>query len=60
MDGIHQLANLGYVGVEGIDIVPHKRRPGRELPEQHKQDNLLAPASARPSNAPWHTCPGGS
>lgn len=41
MDGIHQLADLGYVGVEGIDIVPHKRRPGRELPERYKQDNLV-------------------
>jgi hypothetical protein len=41
MNGIHQLADLGYIGVEGIDIVPHKRRPGRELPERHKQDNLV-------------------
>jgi len=41
MDGIHQLADLGYVGVEGIDIVPHKRRPKRNLPKRHKQDNLL-------------------
>jgi hypothetical protein len=41
MDGIHQLADLGYVGVEGIDIVPYKRRPGRDLPDRHKRDNAL-------------------
>jgi hypothetical protein len=41
MDGIHHLADLGYVGVEGIDTVPHKRRPRRDLPKRHKQDNLL-------------------
>lgn len=41
MDGIHQLADLGYVGVEGIDLVPYKRLPGRDLPERHKKDNAL-------------------
>jgi DDE superfamily endonuclease len=41
MNGIHQLADLGYVGVEGIDIVPYKRLPGRELPGNHKRDNAL-------------------
>ena len=41
MNGIHQLADLGYVGVEGIDLVPHKRLPGRDLPENHKRDNTL-------------------
>jgi hypothetical protein len=41
MDGVHQLADLGYVGVEGIDLVPYKRRPGRDLHENHKRDNML-------------------
>jgi hypothetical protein len=41
MHGIHQLADLGYVGVEGVDLVPHRRLPGRELPEHHKRDNAL-------------------
>jgi hypothetical protein len=41
MDGIHQLADLGYVGVEGVDLVPYKRLPGRDLPENHKRDNAL-------------------
>jgi hypothetical protein len=38
MNGIHQ---LGYVGVEGVDPVPHRRRAGRELPENYKRDNAL-------------------
>jgi hypothetical protein len=41
MHGLHQLADLGYVGVEGIDLVPHKRQPGRDLHENHKRDNML-------------------
>lgn len=28
---IHSLADLGYVGVDGIDIAPIKKMPGREL-----------------------------
>lgn len=41
MNGIHQLADLGYVGVEGIDLVPYKRRPSSDLHENHKRDNKL-------------------
>src|SRR6185312_6093260 len=41
MDGIHQLADLGYLGVEGVDLVAYKRWPGRELPENYKRDNAL-------------------
>lgn len=41
MDGIHQLADLGYVGVDGIDLVPIKRRPGQELHEKAKADNRV-------------------
>lgn len=39
MDGIHQLADLGYVGVEGIDLVPIKRKPGQDLHEKAKAAN---------------------
>jgi hypothetical protein len=41
MDGIHQLANLGSIGVEGIDLVPYKRRTSRDLHENHNRDNKL-------------------
>ena len=41
MDGIHIPADLGYVGVEGIDPVPIKRRPGQEPHEKAKQDNRV-------------------
>ena len=27
--GLHTQADLGYVGVEGIDLIPIKRRPGQ-------------------------------
>jgi hypothetical protein len=46
MDGIHQLADLGYVGVDGIDLVPIKRLPGQELHEKAKDDNRV-PSSIR-------------
>jgi hypothetical protein len=29
--GLHTMADLGYVGVDGIDLVPVKRQPGRDL-----------------------------
>jgi DDE superfamily endonuclease len=32
--GLHTMADLGYVGVDGIDLVPVKRRPGRDLHER--------------------------
>ena len=41
MNGVHQLADLGRVGVEGVDLVPYRRLPGREPPEHHKRDNTL-------------------
>lgn len=31
--GLHTMADLGYVGVEGVDLVPIKRLPGRDLHE---------------------------
>jgi len=41
MDGIHVLADLGYVGVDGIDLVPIRRRPGQDLHEKAKADNRV-------------------
>jgi len=32
---LHTMADLGYVGVQGVDLVPIKRLPGRELHERH-------------------------
>jgi hypothetical protein len=40
MEDIHTLADLGYIGVEGVDLVPIKRRPGQELSEKAKRANL--------------------
>jgi hypothetical protein len=31
---LHTMADLGYVGVEGVDLVPVKRLPGRDLHER--------------------------
>jgi hypothetical protein len=39
-EDIHTLADLGYIGVEGVDLVPIKRRPGQELSEKAKRVNL--------------------
>jgi DDE superfamily endonuclease len=39
MDTIHQVADLGYVGVDGIDLVPIKRKPGQDLHEKAKAAN---------------------
>ena len=39
MDGISSIGDLGYVGVEGIDIVPIKRAPKCELRPCDKQFN---------------------
>jgi hypothetical protein len=39
MDGISAIGDLGYVGVEGIDIVPVKRAPKCELRPCDKQLN---------------------
>ena len=41
LGGTHVLADLGYVGVDGIDIVPIKRRPGQELHEKAKANNRV-------------------
>lgn len=41
MEEIHVLADLGYVGVDGIDIVPIRRRPGQDLHEKAKADNRV-------------------
>ena len=32
--GLHTMADLGYVGVDGINLVPVKRLPGRDLHER--------------------------
>ncbi|MGA5454007.1 transposase family protein [Streptomyces umbrinus] len=49
VDGIHQLADLGYVGVA---LVPYKRLPGRDLRRTTSGTTPYSPVSARPSNAP--------
>ena len=55
MAGIHQQADLGYVGVDGIDLTPHKRPWREELPEHHKQDNrTLSTARAAVERAIAH------
>jgi hypothetical protein len=41
MDGIHVLADLGYAGVDGINLVPIKRKPGQELHEKAKEGNRV-------------------
>ena len=37
--GLHAMADLGYVGVEGVDLVPIKRLPGRDLHEHDVEFN---------------------
>jgi hypothetical protein len=39
LDGMDTIADLGYIGVEGIDLVPIKRLPGRELTEHDTRLN---------------------
>lgn len=41
LEDIHTVADLGYVGVEGVDLVPFKRRPGQELSERAKDANAV-------------------
>jgi len=36
---IHTLADLGYVGVDGIDVVPIRKPPGAELHQTHAEYN---------------------
>ncbi|MFJ2241769.1 hypothetical protein [Streptomyces sp. NPDC087859] len=43
------LKDLGYVGV---DLVPYKRLPGRDLRRTTSGTTPYSPVSARPSNAP--------
>ena len=53
------VADLGYVGVEGIDTVPYKRFPGIDLSTSQIEFNTsLSKARAWPaprSNMPSHT-----
>lgn len=37
--GLHQIADLRYVGVEGIDLAPYKRGPKQPLSEHHAAFN---------------------
>lgn len=37
--GLHSLGDLGYVGVEGIDLTPVRKPAGDDLHESHKQFN---------------------
>jgi hypothetical protein len=51
----HAVADLGYVGVDGIDTVPFKKPQGGDL---HPASSRSTPRSARcepPSNTPSHT-----
>ena len=53
------LADLGYVGVEGIDTVPYKRFPGIDLNTgqsrvQHRRSARPAPPSNTPSRTSRH------
>jgi hypothetical protein len=41
MDRIHTVADLGYVGVEGVDLVPIKRKARQELSEKAKEANTV-------------------
>ena len=41
MDQIHTVADLGYLGVEGVDLVPIKRKPRQELSEKAKEANTV-------------------
>ena len=34
LTGLHTMADLGYVGVDGVDLVPIRRLPGRDLHER--------------------------
>jgi hypothetical protein len=55
MGGIHVVADLGYVGVEGIDLVPIKREPGQDLHEKAKQaNNVLSGIRAAVERAVAH------
>ncbi len=55
MDDIHVVADLGYVGVEGIDLVPIKRKPGQELHEKaNEANNVLSGIRAAVERAVAH------
>jgi DDE superfamily endonuclease len=48
-------ADLGYVGVEGIDIVPFKRLPGGDLDTTQAEFNTALSKIRAPSNTPSRT-----
>ncbi|WP_425386961.1 transposase family protein [Amycolatopsis benzoatilytica] len=54
------VADLGYVGVEGIDTVPYKRFPGIDLrPNQIEFNTSLSAMRAAVEHAIAHLRPGG-
>jgi hypothetical protein len=55
MDDIHIVADLGYVGVEGIDLVPIKRKSGQDLHKNAKEaNNVLSSIRAAAERAVAH------
>jgi hypothetical protein len=52
---LHTVADLGYVGVQGIDVVPFKKPQGRELHPDHAAFNTaLSPIRAAVERAVAH------
>ena len=45
--GLHTQADLGYVGADGIDLIPIKRRPGQAELDPHDVPFNIAPAAIR-------------
>ena len=48
-------ANLGYIGVDGIGIVPYKRLSGTELLDWHREFTRSPARSAPPPSTPWQS-----
>ena len=46
-------ADLGYIGVDGIGIVPFKRLSGAELLDWQREFNTIFSRSAPPWSTPW-------
>lgn len=52
---LHTVADLGYVGTEGIDITPIRKPPGRDLHQTHAEFNThLSTIRARVEHAIAH------
>ena len=55
LTGYPTVADLGYVGVDGIDVVPFKKPVGRDLhPSQHDFNSALSKARAAVEHAIAH------